>query len=108
MLGDVRVRVHGLPVFVLRMTVGYGGVVVVFVRMIMSSVGMAMSAMRMVVLFVRLIVVIMRVVMSSMGVAMAMAVASMTKCVHPDKIDNKAKATDSQELSNPLHLTSFD
>lgn len=110
-LGDVRMSVGVMPVFVLRRNVTCARVVVVmavvvvvvFVVMIMGAMSMLMSSMRMVVSIVR-------VVMSSMGVAVApttVVVASVAECVHSNQVDEKTKTTDGQQFSEPLHFTSF-
>jgi len=92
-IGGMRVSVRGLPVFAMRM-------VMLFAGMIMT----------MVMLLMRMVVFVVRVVMAPMRVAVfpAMVVASMSKCIHSDQVNNEAKTADGQQLSNSLHLTSFD
>lgn len=74
---------------------GWGAVVVIVVAVVIVIVVVSM-------------VLVCLVVCMSVGVAsMRVAMVSMVKRHDTDKVDQQAKAADSQQLTKPLHLTTF-
>ena len=90
----MRVGVGGMLVLVLRVTVTCTKVVVIVVVIFWA---MIMSSMRVPMPSIRMVVFIVRVVVSSMGMAVALStviMAGVAKSIHANQINYKAKTTD--------------